>query len=258
MKSGRRSWATQKKLPWAPAQAPQVASSPPSPRPIPHVLQVPGVLLVCRNSTDANYFQRLRPYPRVLLGRKCALFKDYAKSPNGFGIAVVMLAKQDRADLYERFYDAFADFGEPSIPIDRQLLQSPEFAALLGRLRDYAAEHHREHWARCTVCERWRIVDYAQAKRIETEDIRWQCAMLRPGSSCSDPLTRRERQGDKYAPGETEKAPVLRADSTAGSVADTVEGGQRAGTPSSLTAQTPPRSPPCEAPHTPEPTSAAV
>lgn len=42
--------------------------------------KVPGVLLVCRNSTDANYFQRLRPYPRVLLGRKCALFKDYDKS----------------------------------------------------------------------------------------------------------------------------------------------------------------------------------
>lgn len=54
-------------------------------RPRPHssrwpLCQVPGVLLVCRNSTDANYFQRLRPYPRVLLGRKCALFKDYDKS----------------------------------------------------------------------------------------------------------------------------------------------------------------------------------
>lgn len=38
-------------------------------------LQVPAVLLVCRNSTDTAYFQRLRPYPRVLLRRQNARFK---------------------------------------------------------------------------------------------------------------------------------------------------------------------------------------
>lgn len=37
--------------------------------------QVPAVLLVCRNSTDTAYFQRLRPYPRVLLRRQNARFK---------------------------------------------------------------------------------------------------------------------------------------------------------------------------------------
>lgn len=40
--------------------------------------QVPAVLLVCRNSTDTAYFQRLRPYPRVLLRRQNARFKVQA------------------------------------------------------------------------------------------------------------------------------------------------------------------------------------
>ncbi|RMZ54490.1 hypothetical protein APUTEX25_002066, partial [Auxenochlorella protothecoides] len=170
--------------------------------------EVPGVLLVCRNSTDANYFQRLRPYPRVLLGRKCALFKDYDKSPNGFGIAAVMLAKRERTDLYLRFYDAFERFGEPSIPIDRTFLLSGEFSELLGRLREYADEHHRDHWAMCSACGRWRIVDYEQLQGIK-DATAWKCTMLRSGGSCNDPLTRREAQGDKYAPGEPEPVVVV-------------------------------------------------
>ena len=36
------------------------------------------MLLVCRNSTDTAYFQRLRPYPRVLLRRQNARFKVFA------------------------------------------------------------------------------------------------------------------------------------------------------------------------------------
>jgi hypothetical protein len=43
-----------------------------------------GVLLVCRNSTDTSYFQRLRPYPRALLRRDAIRFKDY---PSGTPIA---------------------------------------------------------------------------------------------------------------------------------------------------------------------------
>ena len=38
-------------------------------------VQVPAVVLICRNSTDTGYFQRLRPYPRVLLRRMSARFK---------------------------------------------------------------------------------------------------------------------------------------------------------------------------------------
>ena len=37
--------------------------------------RVPGVVLVCRNGTDTGYYQRLSPYPRVLLRRASARFK---------------------------------------------------------------------------------------------------------------------------------------------------------------------------------------
>lgn len=55
--------------------------------------QVPAVVLVCRNSTDTAYFQRLRPYPRVMLRRHKCLFKDYDKTPIGFGVVVFCIAK---------------------------------------------------------------------------------------------------------------------------------------------------------------------
>jgi len=49
-------------------------------------------------------------------------------------------------ELYERFFDAFAHEGEPNIPIDRQIMQSPEFYHLLERLRQHAELHQRDHW----------------------------------------------------------------------------------------------------------------
>ena len=55
--------------------------------------QVPAVLLVCRNSTDTAYFQRLRPYPRIALRRSHTRFKDYDKTPIGFGVVVFCIAK---------------------------------------------------------------------------------------------------------------------------------------------------------------------
>lgn len=48
-----------------------------------------------RNSTDTAYFQRLRPYPRILLRRLAARFKDYDKSPIGFGIVVFCIVKDN-------------------------------------------------------------------------------------------------------------------------------------------------------------------
>ena len=51
------------------------------------------MLLVCRNSTDTAYFQRLRPYPRIALRRSHTRFKDYDKTPIGFGIVVFCIAK---------------------------------------------------------------------------------------------------------------------------------------------------------------------
>ena len=52
-------------------------------------------MLVCRNSTDTAYFQRLRPYPRIMLRRHKCLFKDYDKTPIGFGVVVFCIAKSD-------------------------------------------------------------------------------------------------------------------------------------------------------------------
>lgn len=49
-------------------------------------------------------------------------------------------------ELYSRFFDAFALEGEPNIPIDRQIMQSPEFYSLLERLRQHAELHQRDHW----------------------------------------------------------------------------------------------------------------
>ena len=43
------------------------------------LVQVPAVILVCRNSTDTAYFQRLRPYPRIMLLRYNTRFKDYVR-----------------------------------------------------------------------------------------------------------------------------------------------------------------------------------
>lgn len=45
-------------------------------------------------SVPPGYFQRLRPYPRVLLRRLSARFKDYDKTPIGFGIAVFCIARE--------------------------------------------------------------------------------------------------------------------------------------------------------------------
>ncbi|KAL0042559.1 hypothetical protein WJX79_003671 [Trebouxia sp. C0005] len=160
--------------------------------------QVPAVVLVCRNSTDTAYFQRLRPYPRIMLRRMKCLFKDYDKTPIGFGVVVFCIAKSDCRELYERFFDAFAHEGEPNIPIDRQIMQSPEFYHLLERLRQHAELHQRDHWIECSQCGKWRIISYA--KMTEAKDADWVCRLLRPPySSCRTPQTKRELLGVRYA-----------------------------------------------------------
>lgn len=74
---------------------------------------MPAVVLVCRNSTDTSYFQRLTPYPRVLLRKSSVQFKDYTGKPIGFGIVVFCLAQGAHClELYRRFHDAFAPHGE--------------------------------------------------------------------------------------------------------------------------------------------------
>jgi hypothetical protein len=51
-------------------------------------------------------------------------FKDYEKSPIGFGVVVFCIAKTDCRPLYERFYEGFSPWGEPNIPIDMGKLPS--------------------------------------------------------------------------------------------------------------------------------------
>lgn len=49
-------------------------------------------------------------------------------------------------DFYARFYEAFADMGEPNIPIDKVMMRTDAFHNLLERLRQHAEEHFRDHW----------------------------------------------------------------------------------------------------------------
>jgi hypothetical protein len=63
--------------------------------------------------------------------------------------------------------------------------QSDEFYRLLDRLRAYTAQNHRDHWAQCTTCGKWRIVDFQAAQRID-DNTEWHCAMLRCERACRD------------------------------------------------------------------------
>ena len=160
---------------------------------------VPGIILICRNSTDTAFYQRLRPYPRVHLKRLAILFKDYSNTPIGFGISIFCLAKDDRKSLYPRFYEHFGDHGEPNIPVDVQFALTDQFWSLLDRLAAFTDNHHRDHWIKCSLCEKWRIVPWATVRHIgDTEE--WDCSMLSPpNSSCSTPASKLESIGGHYA-----------------------------------------------------------
>ena len=58
-------------------------------------MQVPACLLIVRNSTDTKYYQRLQPYPRVLLRRESCRFKDYEDLPIAWGVVIFCIAKHD-------------------------------------------------------------------------------------------------------------------------------------------------------------------
>jgi hypothetical protein len=97
----------------------------------------PGVLLVCRNSTDTSYFQRLVPFPRVFLRRDAIMFKDYTNSPVGFGICVFCLVgstlkKEEKIETYKRFHEQFAHAGEFNVPFDREFMDTQQFGELTG------------------------------------------------------------------------------------------------------------------------------
>ncbi|GMH33235.1 hypothetical protein BSKO_01069 [Bryopsis sp. KO-2023] len=167
---------------------------------------VPAVILISRNSTDTGYYQRLRPYPRVLLRRQSIKFKNYDHTPIGFGIVVFCIArKQDCQNLFQRFIEAFSPYGEPNMAVDEELLSTPEFPVLLDRLREHAAVHQRDHWIQCSTCSKWRIIPYDTIQ--EFKDQEWTCKDLRPGSSsCRTPQTKAELKGVHYAVGVKDDA----------------------------------------------------
>lgn len=168
---------------------------------------VPAVILICRNSTDTAFYQRLRPYPRVNLKRVSVLFKDYSHTPIGFGISIFCMASRDvRRTLYPRFFSAFGAAGEPLIPVDGIFVQKPEFWQLLDRLGEFTGSHHRDHWVKCSECAKWRIVPVETIKRLESSgNSNWTCDMLDPPwSSCSTPLTKMEYVGGHYVVNDNE------------------------------------------------------
>ncbi len=46
-------------------------------------------------------------------------FKDYERSPIGFGVVIFCIAKPHCTELFQRFYDGFAPWGEPNMAIDK-------------------------------------------------------------------------------------------------------------------------------------------
>jgi hypothetical protein len=86
--------------------------------------RVPGIILLCRNSTDTEFFQRLRPYPRVYLLASNVHFREFDNTPNGFGVVLVCITPFQRMDMHERFLLTFEHYGEASTAVDGSLGRS--------------------------------------------------------------------------------------------------------------------------------------
>ena len=158
--------------------------------------RVPGILIVCRNSTDTAYFQRLRPFPRCMLRRDAIIFKDYPdKSPPAFGICSFLLTKsaEHQSLFYPRFVDAFAGHGEVCMPIDSLFARQPQFTQLVQRLAAQSVQSQRDSWVCCDACGRWRALPAgSDADALACPEVAWTCASAHPLTGCEEPLSRRE------------------------------------------------------------------
>ena len=153
----------------------------------------PGVILVCRNSTDTSYFQRLLPFPRIHLRRTAVQFKDYSHCPVGFGICVFCIVSPTnpkQAEMYHRFYDEFHQSGEFNIPVDNTFVKSSPFIELTTRLHLTACATYRDSWIACDVCDRWREIPFNQMLKARKSKV-WQCRDSFP-LGCQTPLTKQE------------------------------------------------------------------
>ena len=145
----------------------------------------PGILLVCRNSTDTSYFQRLLPFPRVFLRRDAVMFKDYDHTPIGFGIAVFCLVspvvpKATKLAIYRRFFDEFHHAGEFNVPFDAAFMEEAAFERLTDRLHVAAATRFRDSWVACDKCDRWREIPPTQSLAQIGASATWRCAFAYP------------------------------------------------------------------------------
>jgi hypothetical protein len=168
----------------------------------------PGVILVCRNSTDTSYFQRLLPFPRIHLKRSAVQFKDYERCPIGFGICVFCIVSPthpQQAEIYSRFYDEFHKSGEFNIPVDEKFVKSAPFIELTTRLHRVACESYRDSWIACDVCDRWREIPFAEMLKARKAKV-WQCRDSFP-MGCRTPLTKNEIRAFSVA--KAEKNTVL-------------------------------------------------
>ena len=164
----------------------------------------PGIVLVCRNSTDTSYFQRLLPFPRIHLRRTAVQFKDYTHCPIGFGICVFCIVSPThpkQAEIYARFHDEFHAAGEFNIPVDGAFVKSPPFIELTTRLHRRACESYRDSWIACDVCDRWREIPFDEMLRARKKKI-WQCRDSFP-MGCRTPLTKAEIAAFSVAKAET-------------------------------------------------------
>ena len=166
----------------------------------------PGIIIICRNSTDTGYFQRLRPFPRCLLRRDAIRFKDYPdKTPIAFGICVFLLCRDPalQAVQYPRFVDAFASRGEVNLPIDGIFVRTTECAQLLARLHAQSVDTQRDSWVCCDACGRWRSLPPG-ADVSALAEVAWTCADRYP-TGCAEPLSRREMKAFFYTVKEADE-----------------------------------------------------
>jgi hypothetical protein len=171
----------------------------------------PGILILCRNSTDTGYFQRLRPFPRCMLRRDAIRFKDYPnKTPIAFGICAFLLVQDPakQAELYPRFVDAFASRGEVNLPIDSVFVRTPACSELLARLHAQSVTSQRDSWVCCDACGRWRELPPG-CDASQLADVVWTCKDRYPVTGCEEPLSKREMKAFFYTTKEARQHTAL-------------------------------------------------
>ena len=156
----------------------------------------PAIIAITPNSTDANYFQRFRPYLRCSLRRDSIQFKDYVHKPQRFGITLFCIAMWDQRCYHKKFYDAFSAHGDVSIVLDPIAFQGDFLNNLLVRNKHKTDETLRDQWVQCENCDVFRQVHYSLFREVRANpNKKWTCADLSVyPRSCSAKQTKGEEK----------------------------------------------------------------